>query len=230
VKRIEKQIRQLEAQLENINKTGAVDAAAGTAASYSRIEELALQLKEIDLDLKIQREESANMLHQIKLYQKWIEAAPVHEAKWSALTRDYDELKRYHDALLAQSLAADATENLERHQKGSQFKIIDPAYLPITPIKGTFRIVFLAAAMIGLALGMGFILCLDLMDTSFKDKTEIEDFIKIPVTCAVPLLITEAEKKRIRTKEILWNCFFAAWLIVLVGVTFYLRYKGLLIL
>ena len=230
VKRIEKQISQLESKLTKLKVPGTGFAIDGPAAYDDRIQELYLQLKEIELDLKILRGQSKNNLNQIKTYQKWIEAAPVHEAKWSSLTRDYDELKRYHDTLLSQSLAAEAASSLERHQKGSQFKIIDPAYLPITPDKGPFRIIFLASIAIGLAIGMGLILGLDLMDTSFKDKKEIEDFLQVPVTCSLPLLVTETEKKRKKTNNIIWNCIFAVWLLALIGATIYFRHLGLLIL
>ena len=230
VQRIEKQIRQFESELENLEASGANYLIDGPQTSDERIQELTLQLRRLELDLKILREESDNSLNQIKTYQKWIEAAPIHEAEWSSLTRDYDEHKRYHDTLLAQSLAAEAASSLERHQKGSQFKVIDPAYLPITPDKGPFRIIFLASIIIGLATGMGMVLGLDLMDTSFKDKKEIETLLQLPVTCALPLLITETEKKRKKTKDILWHCFFAVWLLALIGATLYFRHQGLLIL
>jgi protein tyrosine kinase modulator len=205
VKRIEKQIKQLESKLENLKASDAGYALVRPASSDSRIQELTIQLK-------------------------WIEAAPIHEAEWSALTRDYDELKRYHDTLLAQSLAAEAASSLERRQKGSQFKVIDPAYLPITPDKGPFRIIFLASIAIGLAAGMGLVLGMDIMDTSFKDKKEIEAFLKLPVTCALPLLVTETEKKRKKTTDILWHCVFTFWLLVLIGSTIYFIHSGLLIL
>ena len=231
VKRIEKQISQLEKKLENIKTTGDDPSEVGVAAYDSRaIQELEVQVKEIDIDLKTLREESEKMLNQIKTYQEWIEAAPIREAEWSALTRDYDELRRYHDTLLAQSLSAEAAESLERRQKGSQFKVIDPAYLPITPVKGSFLKIFLASIFLGLATGAGLILGMDFMDTSFKDKKEVEDLLQIPVTCALPLLVTESEKKHQKTINTFWYCFFAIWLIVLIGAMIYLKIKGFIIL
>jgi len=229
-KRIEKQIRQLETKLENLKTTGS-DSATMTAATYDpRIHELEVQLKEIDIDLNTLRNEGKNMLNQIKNYQKWIEAAPIREAEWSSLTRDYDELRRYHDTLLSQSLAAEAASSLERRQKGTQFKVIDPAFQPTTPDKGPFRLIFLASIAIGLASGMGIVLGIDLTDTSFKDKKEIEDYLQIPVTCALPMLVTETEKKRKKTMDLLWHCFFATWLLTLTGSLIFLWHRGLMIL
>ena len=229
VKRIEKQISQLESQIRDLTDS-AGDSASINAATYdSRIQDLEIQLKEIDIDLKTLRAESEKMLNQIKTYQQWIEAAPIREAEWSALTRDYDELRRYHDTLLAQSLAAEAAESLERRQKGSQFKVIDPAYLPISPVKGSFLKIFLISVFLGIAGGAGLILGMDFMDTSFKDKKEIENFLQIPVTCALPLLVTETEKRRNKAKNILWYVLFAAWFVALAGALYYLKTKELII-
>jgi polysaccharide biosynthesis transport protein len=231
VKRIENQIRQLESEIETLAAAAPDNAIDGDLAFDTRAQDIALQIKEIDIGLKTLREESENILSQIKTYQEWIDAAPIREAEWSALTRDYDELRRYHDTLLSQSLAAEAAASLERHQKGSQFKVIDPAYLPITPVKGPFRIFFLASAILGLAMGAGLILAFDVfVDTSFKDKNEVEAFLQVPVTCALPLLVTETEKRNKKIKDILWYCFFGAWFLILMAATLYLNRQGLLFL
>jgi polysaccharide chain length determinant protein (PEP-CTERM system associated) len=230
VKRIENQIRQLESEIETLAAAAPNNAIDGDLAFDTRAQDITLQIKEIDIGLKTLRDESENILSQIKTYQEWIDAAPVREAEWSALTRDYDELRRYHDTLLAQSLAAEAAASLERHQKGSQFKVIDPAYLPITPVKGPFRIFFLASAILGLAMGAGLILFFDIIDTSFKDKNEIESFLQIPVTCALPLLVTEAEKRDKKIKDMFWYCFFGVWLLILMATTLYLNRQGVLFL
>jgi hypothetical protein len=81
----------------------------------------------------------------------------------------------------------------------------------------------------GIAAGAGLILGMDFMDTSFKDKKEIENFLQIPVTCALPLLVTETEKRRNKAKNILWYVLFAAWLVALAGALYYLKTKELII-
>ena len=97
------------------------------------IQRLQIQLKEIDINIKQLREEQAKIPAQIAKYQRWIEAVPVREAEWNALTRDYTELRRHYDQLVAQNLQAQSAENLEHNQKGSKFKIVDSARLPEKP-------------------------------------------------------------------------------------------------
>jgi polysaccharide biosynthesis transport protein len=227
--RLEKRIKQLESDLQ-MSGTDSSKALSGGFENDSRMQELVLQLKQIDLDLMTLRKESENILSQIKIYQKYLDAAPIREAEWAALSRDYDEQKKYHDTLVAQSLAAEAAESLEARQKGSQFKIVDPAYLPKSPIKGSFLMFLLASIAIGFAAGSGLILGLDFMDTSFKTSHEIENFLKIPVVCALPLIMTESEKKNEKIKDILWYCFFSVWIISLIATMLYLKSQGSIVL
>jgi len=231
VRRIEKRISSLESELEGqFGAQGESDEGPEVEARDSRIRELSLQLKEIDLDLENLRKESKNIREQIKTYQEWIDAAPVREAEWAALTRDYDELRSYHDELLSQSLAAEAAESLEKRQQGSRFKIVDSAFLPNTPMKGPFPKILLVSMALGLLVGGGMILGFDFMDTSFKDRRELEEFIQIPVTCVLPLIITESEARRNRIKNVMWYCSFAVWFFALIGAAVYFQSQGAIII
>jgi hypothetical protein len=74
------------------------------------------------------------------------------------------------------------------------------------------------------------ILALDFMDTSFKSSSEIENYLKMPVVCSLPLIETESERKGNKTKNFLWYCFFGVWAMSLVAVMIYLKINGLIIL
>ncbi|MFW5908679.1 MAG: GumC family protein [Desulfosalsimonas sp.] len=196
----------------------------------TRIGELAGRIREIDVNLSTLRKESDNILMQIGNYQKWVEAAPIREAEWASLTRDYEELRDYHDELLSQSLGAEAAESLEISQKGSQFKVVDPAFMPKTPVKGTFLKILLASIAAGLAAGGGIAFGLEFMNTSFKDAKEVENFLQLPVTCALPLIVTEKEQKRAMIKRIAWFLFFAVWLAALITAGVYFWQQGEIII
>ncbi|MCF8109943.1 MAG: hypothetical protein K9J85_00490 [Desulfobacteraceae bacterium] len=233
--RLETERRQRQAEVEERELPGVRDTeetlvgerdAEFLSQQDTRIGELAARIREIDVNLKTLRKESDNILEQIRNYQQWVEAAPIREAEWAALTRDYEELRDYHDELLSQSLAAEAAESLEVRQKGSQFKVVDPAFMPKTPIKGTFLKILLASIAAGLAAGGGIAFGLDFMNTSFKDAKEVENFLQLPVTCALPLIVTETEQRRARIKSIAWFSFFTVWVAVLITAAVYFWQQG----
>lgn len=197
--------KQVIAQLEGKVGKGQAKAAQGTTASTNSRAALAAslenqrlqaQLKQIDVNISQLREAQAAIPAQIAKYQRWIEAAPVREAEWNGLTRDYSELRRHYDQLVAQNLQAQSAENLERNQKGSKFKIVDSARLPEKPFKPNFLQILLVAVAASLALSVGSVLAGDFIDTSFKDVGELEESIGVPVICAIPFIEKATEARR----------------------------------
>lgn len=200
VQRTKQLIEQLEKQGSR-NQGGTVrPSLSATSSSHltasMEIQRLQIQLKEIDFNIKQLREEQATIPPQIAKYQRWIDAAPIREAEWNALTRDYTELRRNYDQLVSQNLQAQSAENLERNQKGSKFKIVDTARLPVKPFSPNFFKIFLIALAAGVALGVVPLFVLDFIDTSFKDVDEVEEYIGVPVICAIPIIEKETEIKK----------------------------------
>jgi uncharacterized protein involved in exopolysaccharide biosynthesis len=72
---------------------------------------------------------------QIDIYQKRVEDTPKREQELLSLRRDYQNIQTTYDSLLARKLEAEIAVNMERKQKGEQFRILDPAKQPQKPIK-----------------------------------------------------------------------------------------------
>lgn len=189
-----------------------------------------IQLSEYEANLRQLRADLAALPAEIAKYKGWIEATPVREAEWNGLTRDYNELKRHYDELVARNLQAQSTETLERKQKGSKFKIVDPARKPDKPSKPNFLKIFLAAVGLGLGLGFGCTFLLDFIDTSFKDAAEIEEYVGIPVICAVPHIAKEEESRRKKFIFTLSLTLFSLYGLALLAAIAFLWLKGKIII
>jgi polysaccharide chain length determinant protein (PEP-CTERM system associated) len=231
VRRTRQMIKKLEAELAANPESGKT----GTQASHRRpqdpeISQLQLQVKGIDLDIRKLKNDQKKIKAEIKKYEKWIEAAPVREAEWNALTRDYNELRRHYDYLVSQNLQAASVEHLERKQKGSKFKIIDPARFPDKPYKPDFKKMFLLGLAMGGGLGIGITLLLDFIDTSFKDVNDIESQLGLKVISAVPFIETEEEARKKRFRMLASVVFFALYAMLLLAAMVFLYMKGRIIL
>lgn len=167
--------------------------------------QLELQMRSISLNIKSLNREREQLRNSISEYEKWVAAAPIREAEWSALTREYSELKRHYDFLVAQNLQAESVLHLERKQQGSQFKIEDPARLPENPVKPDFISLMGISLLVGLALGGGLAFGLELLDTSFKDTAEIEEFLDLPVICSLPYIQTKEEVRQEKRARVWWG-------------------------
>lgn len=232
--RTKQQIEQLEKQPGA--ETTASSRAGGSAGSRASLtanveaQRLQIQLKEIDVNIKQIRDEQAKMPAEIAKYQRWIEATPVREAEWNALTRDYTELRRHYDQLVAQNLQAQSAENLERNQKGSKFKIVDSARLPEKPSNPNFLRILLVALAAGLGLSVGSLVVLDFIDTSFKDVGELEEYIGVPVICALPFIEKEEEIKKEKRKNLLIILLVSLCAITLLATLVVMYMKGRIII
>ena len=194
------------------------------------IAQLHLQLKEISINIKNLKTDQKTIRSEIEQYEKWITAAPVREAEWNTLTRDYDELRRHYDYLVSQNLQASSVEHLERKQKGSKFKIVDSARFPDIPYKPDFWIIILAAVGAGLGVGTGLVFALDFIDTSFKDVSEIESTLGIPVVSSIPYIERQDEVGKKRLKIVLWGTGLLLYAGLLLAAFVFFWQQGRIIL
>lgn len=143
------------------------------------------------LEAKRLREEEKDLKQQIAFYQRRIEDTPRREQELTLLTRDYELLKNNYQSLLDKKMQAQMAGNLERKQQGEQFKILDPARLPETPIKPDRNKIFLIGAFIGMAMGLGLAWFRESLDQSFHTISEVESYLELPVLATIPNLKEE---------------------------------------
>jgi polysaccharide chain length determinant protein (PEP-CTERM system associated) len=145
------------------------------------------------LEAKRLKEEEKALKEQMILYQRRIEDTPKREQEIVLLTRDYELLKTNYQSLLDKNLQAQMAENLERKQKGEQFKILDPAVLPEKPIKPDQNKIMLIGGLLGIVLGIGLTWVRESSDQSFRTVSDLEEYLGIPVLATIPNL--KEEKK-----------------------------------
>lgn len=119
-------------------------------------------------------------------YERRLEKTHENELQLITLTRDYGISKNNYEALLSKKLSAKMSENLEKKQKGEQFKILDPADLPKYPYKPERRTITATGSLIGLALGFGLAFCMENVRPAFRKPEEVQDSVSFPVLVAIP--------------------------------------------
>ncbi len=87
-------------------------------------------------------------------------------------------------------------ENLEQKQQGEQFKMLDPADLPVNPIKPDRNKILLMGGVIGLVVGFGLAWFRETLDQSFHTVSDLEDSLGIPVLASIPNLREEMKERR----------------------------------
>jgi polysaccharide chain length determinant protein (PEP-CTERM system associated) len=207
--RVRKLIKKME---EEVASGGPASSGVSRAGNQSDnvLMQLEVQQKGIRLNIANLENEKEYLKKRIEQYEEWVKAAPQREAEWSSLTREYGQLKKHYDYLVSQNLQAESMVNLEERQKGSQFKIEDPARYPGKPIKPNFLIVMGMSIMVGLGFGVGGALALDTFDSSLRDPETLEPLLGIPLLITIPFIETKAEQKKRRWQSV----FKLSWFLV----------------
>jgi polysaccharide chain length determinant protein (PEP-CTERM system associated) len=132
---------------------------------------------------------------QIKVYQDRVQSSPAIEQQFKELTRDHDTaLAFYNDLLKKRDQSAMATD-LEHHQEGEQFRVLDPANLPDKPSFPNRPLFALGGFGGGLSLGLAITFLLELKDSSMRTERDVEFTLHLPVLAMVPAIEPSSNKK-----------------------------------
>ena len=157
-----------------------------------RYKELKNQLTITSLEIKRLHDESASVSAQINKYMGRIEQTPAREQDMASLLREYESTKVAYETLVKKSQGAEQAENLEKRQKGEQFKIIDPARVPEEPFSPDVPKILLISLFAGLAGGMALAFIREQMDRSFHDAADVELSLGIKVLATIPKIEEKA--------------------------------------
>ncbi|SHI12792.1 polysaccharide chain length determinant protein, PEP-CTERM locus subfamily [Desulfofustis glycolicus DSM 9705] len=232
-----KQIRREISSLEQSIEQNLGEAADSTASASQRqpsggrqfdqeLFDLQIQLKDIGLNIEELNKERVELKAAIEQYEQWIAAVPEREAEWSALTREYAELRRHYDELVSQNLQAQSSLNLERKQKGSQFRIEDSARVPEKPVSPVFVKIMALALLAGAGVGGVLAFGLNMLDTSLRSPADFENLFQQEVICSIPYLPLKRETRREHLWSIAGALFFVVYGAAIVAVIFYTWKQG----
>ena len=116
-----------------------------------------------------------------------------------------------------ESAVDDIAVNMEKKQKGEQFRILDRAKVPEYPVSPDMRKLFLMVVAVGVGLGGGFAFLLEMLDVKIRKPEDVEELLKLPVLGIMPSVLSAQETLRKRLQFILSGTS-AALSIILLGI------------
>jgi polysaccharide chain length determinant protein (PEP-CTERM system associated) len=150
------------------------------------LRELGRQREESKLEIASLKERLLRIKDQMKEYEARVEKAPAREQELMILNRDYGNLKENYRSLLDKKLNARLSENLEKRQKGEQFRILDPANLPQKPETPDRLKIMLLALALGCGLGVGGGVALESFRPVFRRSDDVESLLQLRVLASIP--------------------------------------------
>ncbi|MBI2827639.1 MAG: hypothetical protein HYX77_00015 [Acidobacteria bacterium] len=195
--RLKAEIAALERQLTETTLEGSPKTEPAPPADFP-LRRLKDALSQVEAEIKGLKDEEKALRQAIATYERRVENAPRREQEFPGLLRDYETAKELYASLLKRYEEAQLAESMEQHQKGEQFRILDPAIPPKEPQEpNRFRLILLGL-MFSLGLAAGAVVLAEKLDTSFHSVDDLRAFTKVPVLVSIPRIITEADASRRR--------------------------------
>ena len=181
------------------------------------------EIESLDRQMTFKESEERRVRTEIAEYQRRIEAVPGLESEWVALTRDYDTQQAAYKDLLTKSTAAQVAANLEQQDIGERFRIVDPAVVPVHPLRAIRAGVNAAGIAIGLLLGIGIAALLEIRDASFRTDSDVLEVLSLPVLASVPRIATAEERVSHRRRRLAMSVTGVAGIVVASYLTWTLK-------
>jgi succinoglycan biosynthesis transport protein ExoP len=194
----------LTREVDGLNKAVADAPASGTLARERAHADNPpyVQVKG-QLDALVVERESAikkRDLLQAKLddYERRLAQEPAVERQYRELARDLENAQLKYQEIRAKQTEVQVSQNLETEHKGERFTMIEPPLPPEKPISPNRFLIIAVGFALSLAAGVGAAVLRDSLDVSVRGTQDIRALLSVPPLAAVPLIVTQAERRRHR--------------------------------
>lgn len=189
-----KRIEVLKVQAAKAGPGFKVNESLVKAAPESRM--VGRELNELEVQTAALKSENEKLKELAETLNINIKAMPIREQELGEILRDYANVKESYQHLLEARESASLQSSLVKSQKGTQFKIVDPASVPLVPAGPVRWVIAVAGLVLGLATMFGAPMMLYILNGSFKSRDEAESELGIPVIGIIPTLQTEVLVKQ----------------------------------
>ncbi len=117
----------------------------------------------------------------------------------SSRASDISVNQSIYNMLLQRLETAKITQRLETSREGTRYTVLDPARLPLKPVKPNKVLVLFMGLFLGLGAGLALVFMREFMDQSILDVEDAKHNLSGPVLGAIPRITTAEEIARERS-------------------------------
>jgi polysaccharide chain length determinant protein (PEP-CTERM system associated) len=182
------QIAELQKRLSEPQKDAAPNPNATAMREPPQVQTLRAKLKQDDINIAGLLKQQGQIQAQTRQLEGRVQATPMVEQQYKEMTRNYQTALDFYNDLLKKSQNSAMSTSLFHEQDGEQFRIYDPPSLPEQP-SFPKKSYFVGGGFVGgLAIGVGILFLLALMDQTIHTERDAEAYLKLPVLTVVPTL------------------------------------------
>jgi len=192
------EIQQTENEIRDLEALGTPMGTPRQEPSAFHMRYIALQaeLTSIDQRIKSYQQERAALSTRMASYEQRVNSSPGLETTLAERMKDASLTRTQYETMLAKQQAEKLDRRVEKTSKQAAFQVVEPAQLPSAPYSPQRQRLILLGFLASLGLGLGAVLLVEQMDTSFETIEQVQEFTTIPVLSGVPNIANTQTKVR----------------------------------
>ncbi|MFH1154521.1 MAG: GNVR domain-containing protein [Pseudomonadota bacterium] len=226
---MEQEAAQASTQPHSQDQTGSQDMVPPTVSHAGKTpvtRQQALQLKQLRYEVTIVEQDIQKLKKEMEVYEQRVEDTPKREQDLLSLNRDYGNIRDTYNSLLSRKLEAELALNMEKKQKGEQFRILDSARLPEKPITPNVIKLMIFSLATGLGLSGTAIFLLEFFNDAIRLDEDIEKALGLPILAAIPPLPRQGDVFRNRFGAVAFGCA-ALYAVSLLTFFLFMHMRGI---
>ncbi|MCO6049132.1 Wzz/FepE/Etk N-terminal domain-containing protein [Mesorhizobium sp. RP14(2022)] len=168
---------------------------ANTTSRKTEPSSLDIQLSEIDERLSQIGRERSSIEDDLSTLGKTIAATPTNQTTLNALERSRDNVQAQYNTAVAKLAEASTGEQIEMRSKGGRISVIEQAQPPAKPESPKKSKIVAMGLGMGIVMGLGLVVLLELLDKSIRRPTELAQMLEIQPLATIPYIWIEGEKR-----------------------------------
>jgi uncharacterized protein involved in exopolysaccharide biosynthesis len=194
VRKLRNELNQLKAKSESEKSgTDTPDPQLSTPTHQAHNPVVEAEVNKLDQDIEDQTKIQTELEKQIQYHVGKLQQVPVFEQQIAGLMRDYDTIRNHYNQLQAKKLDAVMAGELETHQAGERFEVLDPAIPPDGPAGPRRVIMIVSGLFFGLMCGVGVAFLVEVSDESVRHEREAAQIFGKPVLAGIPMITSDKE-------------------------------------
>jgi polysaccharide chain length determinant protein (PEP-CTERM system associated) len=196
LRRVDELAKRYAQELSERPVSDATPVSAAEAFRQKQVSDTQDRIKAIEADIAERREKIKELEVRERDLAAKVAAVPIREAEMIGLNRNYEQLDKQYQDLLARRAQANLAANLDRQELGEQFRMVDPAVTPSRPFSPNRPALTMMSVTVGVGLGLVLIVFLEYRDRTFRTDDDLARLLDLPVLAVVPFMQTDDEKRR----------------------------------
>ena len=211
------QVQLLQRRIDQLRSRVEADLAAGSTAGNDGVPRdgasvLDVQLVQIDTQIEALEAAITSAQAEIAGLEDAIARTPLNAITLRSLERDYENVRRQYDRVVASLAEARTGERIEVTARGQRISVIEAANVPRSPSSPNRPQIIAMGVGAGLGLAAALFVLLELLNRSIRRPAELTARLGITPLSTIPYIESLARR---RTRQVLQ---IAVILVVLVGV------------